>query len=223
MRAEARSSAQARPCHASATVARTTSIGPVRAAEHEVAVRLQAALVAADQPAERALVAGARRGEQVMVIGDVGARASMALPTDDGGRATSSMRSAPGVRQTGHEHELTHTLGAHPDRGRIADGGARHARRLDRPEHDPARSGSVDRAARMDGQRLQPELRGAAHDGRRARRPLRPPQPVRRRPRALRGGVGRLRARAHRGLADRRAGGPGCGLGAHRAARTARF
>ena len=61
------------------------------------------------------------------------------------------------------------------------------------------------RAARVDGQRLQPELRRAADDGVGARRPLRPAPAVRRRPRAVRARVRRVRARPRRGLADRRA------------------
>ena len=61
----------------------------------------------------------------------------------------------------------------------------------------------------MDGQRLQPELRRAADHGRGARRPLRAPQPLRRRPGAVRRGVGGLRAGARCRLADRGARGPG--------------
>ena len=52
-----------------------------------------------------------------------------------------------------------------------------------------------------------------------ARRPLRAPAPVRRRPRAVRRGVGGLRARARRRLADRRARRPGCRRGVRDAAR----
>ena len=49
-------------------------------------------------------------------------------------------------------------------------------------EHDPARPRRLDRGAGVDRQRLQPELRRAAADGRRARRPLRAPAHVRCRP-----------------------------------------
>ena len=77
-------------------------------------------------------------------------------------------------------------LGRRPDRRRLADGGARHARRGDGAEHDPPRPRRLGRAAGVDGQRLQPQLRRAADDRRGARRPLRPAQPLRRRPGALR-------------------------------------
>src|SRR5215216_337326 len=56
-------------------------------------------------------------------------------------------------------------MGPRPDRDRIADGGARHAGRVDRAEHDPARPARVGRAARVDGQRLQPEFRSAPDHG----------------------------------------------------------
>src|SRR5262249_38326954 len=66
----------------------------------------------------------------------------------------------------------------------------------------------------MDNERLQPELCGAAIDRRRARRPFRPPAHLRRRPRPVRGGIGRLRAREERGLFDCSACRPGSGSGA---------
>ena len=71
-------------------------------------------------------------------------------------------------------------MGGGVDRHRLAHGGARHARRVDGAEHDPGGSRRLGRAARVDGQRLQPQLRGAADHRRRARRPLRPPQALRR-------------------------------------------
>ena len=71
----------------------------------------------------------------------------------------------------------------------------------------------------MDGERLQPELRRAAHDRVGARRPLRTAAAVRGRPRALRPRVGRVRARADRGLAHRGADRAGRGRGVRHAAR----
>ena len=82
-----------------------------------------------------------------------------------------------------------------------------------------ARPRRLGRAARVDGQRLQPQLRGAADDRRGARRPLRAAAPVRRRARRCSRGVGGLRARAQRRLADRRARGAGRRRGAGHAAR----
>src|ERR687897_563060 len=52
---------------------------------------------------------------------------------------------------------------------------SRHAGGVDVTEHDPPRSGRLDRGPGMDGQRLQPELRGVADHSRRARRSLRRP------------------------------------------------
>src|SRR5438876_6035074 len=63
-------------------------------------------------------------------------------------------------------------MGGRPDRDRLVDGRPGHPGRLNRPEHDPARSRRLRPAAGMDGQRLQPELRGAADHRRRARRPV---------------------------------------------------
>ncbi len=70
----------------------------------------------------------------------------------------------------------------------------------------------------MDGERLHAELRGVADDGRGARRPVRAATPVRRRPGAVRGCVGRLCACAKRRLADRRPRHPGVRRGAGDAA-----
>ena len=92
---------------------------------------------------------------------------------------------------------------AHLDR--LVHGLARLAGGRDRLEHHPAGSRRFDRAAGVDGERLRPELRGAADDRRGARRSPGAAAHVRRRPGAVRGGVGRLRAGAHDRLADRRA------------------
>src|SRR6476661_2926134 len=79
-------------------------------------------------------------------------------------------------------------LGSGIDGGRVADGGAGHARGLDGAEHDQAAPARLGRAARVDGERLQPQLRGAADNGGRARRSLRAAQALRRRSRAVRRG-----------------------------------
>ena len=100
-------------------------------------------------------------------------------------------------------------MGGRPDRHRLADGRAGHPGGLDRAEHDPARSGRLGRAARVDGQRLQPELRGVADHRRRARRPLRAPRLLLDRVGPVRRGVGGGCAGAQRRLADRGPGGPG--------------
>ena len=71
----------------------------------------------------------------------------------------------------------------------------------------------------MDGERLQPQLRRAAHDRVGARRPLRTPTAVRRRPRALRARLRRVRPGADRRLAHRRADRAGRGRGVRHAAR----
>ena len=91
-------------------------------------------------------------------------------------------------------------LGARPRERRVVHGGARHARRHHRADDDPPRPRRLDRAARVDRQRLQPQLRRPAHDRRRARRPLRAPAHVRRRPRAVRARLGGVRAGARRRL-----------------------
>ena len=106
----------------------------------------------------------------------------------------------------GHDHTNT---GPRPRLRRVVHGGARHARRHHRAHHDPPRPRGDDRAARVDGERLQPLLRRAADDRRRARRPLRPPAHVRRRHRALLARLCGVRARTDRRLADRRAHGAG--------------
>ena len=109
-------------------------------------------------------------------------------------------------------------MGARPHRNRIADGGPRHARGVDGAEHDPHRHARDRRAAGVDGQRLQPELRGPADHRGRARRSLRPAQAVRDRARALRGGVRSQRAGARCRLADRVARRPGRRIGPDHAA-----
>ena len=120
---------------------------------------------------------------------------------DPGSRPDLSPRNPPRKDRRGTQT----SLGRRPHRCRLADGGARHARRGDRAQHHPHRPPRVRRAARMDRQRLQPQLRRAADDGRRARRPLRPAPLLRGRPRALHARVGGLRARAGHRLADRHA------------------
>jgi hypothetical protein len=63
-------------------------------------------------------------------------------------------------------------MGHRPDRHRLADGPPWTRSWSRRAEHDPARSGRLDRAARADSQRIQPEVRGVVHSRRRARRPI---------------------------------------------------
>src|SRR3954451_7312535 len=60
------------------------------------------------------------------------------------------------------KQEDGYPMGGRPDRDRFADGRTRHAGGVNVAEHDPTRSGCLDRAAGVDGERLQPELRGAA-------------------------------------------------------------
>ena len=105
-------------------------------------------------------------------------------------------------------------LGRRPDRDRLADGGPRHAGGVDLAEHDPPRSGRLDRGPRVDGQRLQPELRGPADHSRRARRSLRAPGLLRDRAGPVRRGLGGGRARAQRRLPRRGPGSPGGRRGA---------
>ena len=126
--------------------------------------------------------------------------AGRAVAMDPGSRPDLSPRNPPRKDRRGTQT----SLGRRPHRRRLADGGARHARRGDRAQHHPHRPRRVRRAARMDRQRLQPQLRRAADDGRRARRPLRPAPLLRGRCRALHARVGGLRARARHRLADRR-------------------
>ena len=89
------------------------------------------------------------------------------------------------------------TLGARPGRRRLLHGRARHARRLDRAEHDP-RSTSARRSTQLEWTVNAYNLSFAVllMTARGARRPLRPPAAVRRRPGAVRARVGRLRAGA---------------------------
>src|SRR4051812_12155348 len=98
-------------------------------------------------------------------------------------------------RGAGDVVEIHHALGRRPHGRRLADGRARHAGRLYGAEPDPPRSRRVDRAARVDGQRVQPELRRPADHRRGARRPLRAPPALRRRPGAVRRRLGGERAR----------------------------
>ena len=102
-------------------------------------------------------------------------RAAARISTPDGNETerSSTMRGteASRMRIVGPGHRV----------GRLVHGRARHAGRHHRADHDPPRPRGLDRAARMDRQRLQPELRGPADDRRGARRPVRAPQRVRRR------------------------------------------
>ena len=107
-------------------------------------------------------------------------------------------------------------------RGRLVHGVARHPRRLHRPEHDPHRPRRVDRAARVDGQRLQPDLRRPADGGRRDRRPLRAAAHPGARARRLHPRLGPLRARPEHRLADRGARPAGGGRRLRPAARADR-
>src|SRR3954471_6341928 len=116
-------------------------------------------------------------------------------------------------------HDDNTPLDPRPDLDRLADGGARCTRGDDRPQHDPDRPRRLDRGARVDGQRVQPELRRPADDRHGARGPLRPPAHVRRRDRPVHRGLGCLRTGARRRHADRRAHRPGRRRGARDAAR----
>ena len=111
-------------------------------------------------------------------------------------------------------------MGRDPDGDRLADGGARHPRGRHGAEPDPPRSGGVGGAARVDGQCLQPELRGAPDHRGRARRSLRTPPPVLGRVGSVLGRVGGLRARTRRRLVDRRSRRTGRGFGVDHAARS---
>ena len=88
----------------------------------------------------------------------------------------------------------------------------------DGADHDPRRPPRLGRTARVDGERVQAQPRGAADDGRGARRRS-GGGAVRRRARALRRRVRGLRARADRRLADRRPRRPGRRRGAPHADR----
>ena len=100
-------------------------------------------------------------------------------------------------------------MGRRTHRDRLADGGPRHAGGVDVAEHDPTRSGRLARGPRVDGECLQPELRGVADHRRRARRPLRAPGLLRDRVGPVRRGVGCGRAGAQRRLPRRGPGSPG--------------
>src|SRR5829696_2418906 len=97
-------------------------------------------------------------------------------------------------------------MGGRPDRDRFADGRPRHAGGINVAEHDPTRSRCLDRGSGVDGERLQPELRGPADHRRRSRRLLRAPVLLRDRPRSVRRSVGGQCARAQRRLSDRGTG-----------------
>ena len=97
-----------------------------------------------------------------------------------------------------NEMKNSHDLDVRDHLDRALHGHARQPRRDHRAAGDPARPACLDRAARVDGERLHPDLRRAAADRRRARRPLRAPPPVRARHRDLHG-----RLRAGRALDDR--------------------
>ena len=111
-------------------------------------------------------------------------RAAGRVAASDGSGVAPGSLSTPNPPRKDRRGTQT-SLGRRPHRRRLADGGARHARRGDRPQHHPHRPRRVRRPARMDRQRLQPQLRRAADDGRRARRPLRPAPLLRGRRRAL--------------------------------------
>jgi hypothetical protein len=100
-------------------------------------------------------------------------------------------------------------VGGSADGDRVADGGSGHACRVDCAQPDPARPRRDGRAARVDRQRVQPELRRAADHRRRAGGPLRASQALRNRPRPVRACLGGRRARAQRRGAHRRARGAG--------------
>ena len=102
-------------------------------------------------------------------------------------------------------------LGACPHVRRVADDRPRCAGRLDGPRPDRQGLRSAGRSAGLDRQRLCPDLRGPADDGRGGGRPIRPPPAVRGRPSGLHRGIGRLCDREQRRLADCGARGPGGG------------
>ena len=93
---------------------------------------------------------------------------------------------------------------AHHRRRRL-HGDARQPRRHERAAEHPRRSRRVDLAARLVRERLHADVRRAAADRRLARRPLRPPARLRRRPRGLHGRLAVGRARDLERHADRRA------------------
>ena len=105
-------------------------------------------------------------------------------------------------------------MGGRADRDRLADGRPRHARGVYVAEHDPTRSGCLDRGPRVDGERLQPELRGVADHGRCAWRPLRAAVLLRDWVGPVRRGVRGERAGAQRRLPDRSPSSPGGRRGA---------
>ena len=89
--------------------------------------------------------------------------------------------------------------------------------RVHRAEHDPPAARGLDQRARVDGQCLQPQLRGAAHHRLGTRGPVRAPAPVRRGPGPVRRFLGSLRTGPQYRAADRRPGGPGRGRRLRRA------
>ena len=171
---EARRSKRSSDRQARSSVSWTTSSASWTRAEHPVAVDLERAAVRLDERAEGALVAGLGGGDAAGV--------AVLMQRLDGRRRPKligEMRARRAVQpcMTTTSHA---PLGPRPRRRRLLHGRARHARRLDRADHHPARSRRLRRAARVDRQRLQPELRRAADDRLGARRPLRAPPALRR-------------------------------------------
>ena len=80
-----------------------------------------------------------------------------------------AMSSAPGRSQFSYDCKSHEDLGPRSHLGGVADGRPRRTRRHHRAEHHPGGPRRLHRAARMDGQRLQPELRRPAHDRGRGR------------------------------------------------------
>ena len=161
-------------------------LGVLHRAEHAVAVQLELAPVGVGELAKRVLVACAARG--------VGTSTLIALVGHQvAAQSHRSVLAEPGVDRVGHgkRRRTVRTSNA----GSSALALARVASFMVALDalvvttalpHDPHRPGRVGRAARVDGQRLHPELRRAADDRRGARRPLRPPADVRRRLGAVR-------------------------------------
>src|SRR5215218_8720429 len=194
--------------------------------EDAIAVHVQLAAVRVGEPAERFFVS--RLGEHQRslahhgVLTGSGLFASMTVRTPSSPQRDRPFRSrrrrclnhrpartGGGDGQRNDEMDPGAAMGRRPDRDGLVHRRARHARGLDRAQRDPRRPRRVARAARVDRQRLHAHLRGAADDRGGPRRPVRPPAHVRRRHGPVRRRVRRLRARARRRVADRRAGRPG--------------